>query len=47
MGISSLRDGSKETSLGLSNLFLDGDILKMYLSSPWEVIQFPPEMDEN
>ena len=36
MGVSSMRDAPKETSLGLSNFFLDGVILKMYLSSPWE-----------
>ena len=36
MGVSSLRDGSKETSLGLSNFFLDDVILKVYLSSPWK-----------
>ena len=36
MGASSLRDASKETSLGLSIFYLDGVILKMYLSSPWE-----------
>ena len=29
-------DGSKEASLGLSNFFLDGVILKMCLSSPGE-----------
>ena len=36
MGVSTLRDGSKETTLGLSNFFLDGVTLKMYLFSPWE-----------
>ena len=35
MGVSTLMDGSKETSLGLSDFFLDGVILKMCLSSPW------------
>ena len=32
MGVSTLMDGSKETSLGLSNFILDGVILKMHLS---------------
>ena len=36
MGVSTLMDGSKETSLGLSDFFLDGVILKMCLPSPWE-----------
>ena len=36
MGVSTLVDGSKETSFGLSDFFLDGVILRMYLSSPWE-----------
>ena len=35
MGVSTLRDGSKETSLGLSDFFLDAVNLKMNLSSPW------------
>ena len=34
LGVSLLGGESKETSLGLSNFFLDGDILKMYLSNP-------------
>ena len=37
MGVSILIDGSRETSLGLSNFFLDGVILKKYISSPSEV----------
>ena len=32
LGASFLRDESKETSLGLSNFFLDGGILKIHLS---------------
>ena len=36
-GGSTWMDGSKETSLSLSDFFLDGVILKKCLSSPWEV----------
>ena len=36
MGVSSLMEGSKETSLGFSDFFLDGVILKMCLPLPWE-----------
>ena len=35
LGVSSLGDESKETSLALSSFFWDGGILKMYLSLPW------------
>ena len=35
MGVSALMGGSTETSLGVSDFFLDGVILKMSLSSPW------------
>ena len=36
MGVSTLMDRTKETSLGLSNFVLDGVILEMCLSSPGE-----------
>ena len=32
LGVSSLGGESKETSFGLSNFFLEGDILMVYLS---------------
>ena len=36
VAVSALMHGSKETCLGLSTFFLDGVILKICLSSPWE-----------
>ena len=35
LGVSSLGGESKETAWGFSSFFLDGGILKMYLSLPW------------
>ena len=35
MGVSTLMDGSKETSLGLSDFIFDAVILKICLPSPW------------